>query len=579
MNTPGSNPELFHKRVLIVTINRNCPVVAPIANGMTIVSDLTGAGYPFDVINYDRFIEMPFDHGDHHDIVFLNGHASPVNALRIGRKCQEAISSGRKIFVNGHLPYIQYDKNGKQTDRLVFSETLFNLNCRHAWTSGRAVVPNAVEKDPEITRKGHLLRQANTFVFKSSPEAKITIGRHIVGFLTPNGGAIDGSSDYLLNLLDYGKVTGYLRYGHPRIVGFANDRINGRPIVSIEVHCDLSKNTTAIDDLENMANEFQIPFSNLLVFARNTEASIKRWNEAGKNPLMLIGSHSRTHPKYWPQVADFYNETTGALIDQRKSIPMTSHYFNFSGRMNPTGAQIDELFKSGTIFGADGREPRLLGLPFDRPQQYYKNKPVRRFIRKVLISLFPPVEIQIMPTSEKWYLALSRSEKTPFCLSHTLWGDFRAIKTNSNYTTETRKSFFKNLKYGMYSFGVIHDYSIDRWDNNVETNGVLLKDQIKDAISFFTSQKVAFISTEALIRRLRDFISGWIAYTTVPGGGLRITVNRKSSFANQVKIEQRDQRAPVASGESVIGQNFCGNFLYVELRPEETSTFDVSFPP
>ena len=579
MNSHNTNPfdsTTKSKRVLIVTINRNFPPVSSIANGMTIVSDLTGAGYPFDIVNFERFITMNFDDSNDHDVIFLNGHTSPVEVEKVALKCKAAIHSGRKIFINGQLPYTQYDENGRQIRKVFFSKELFDLKLCTSWGYGKATVPKLYEKDSYITCKGIILKRINTFLFQNPPQIKITLGQYIIGFLTPNGGAIDGSSDYFLNLLDYGKVTGYLRYGHPGIVGFANDRINAKPIVSIEVHCDTTHNINSINRLEEMANQFQIPLSNLLVWSRSTDESNKRWNEASNNPLMLVGSHSRTHPKFWQKVENFYDETIGALNDQRKSIPKTGNYFNFSGRMNPSMTQINELFDSGTIFGAQGSEPRMLGLPFNAPLKQFKDRPVWYFFWRVLNRIFPAKEIQLFPTSEIWFYALSQSSTTPFCLSQTLCMDLKAIRGNKNYCELIKKSFFKNIKYGLYSYGGIHDYAMDR-KPQCQSQGTLLKNQIVEAISFLASQNAIFIPTETLIKRLWDFISGWIDYKTLPDNSLQITINRKSSLANQVKIQSRNQHRPVAKGDCIIGQTLIDNILYVDLKPEIQSTFMVKF--
>ena len=580
MNTPianSSDSTAKSKRVLIVTINRNFPLVSPLANGMTIVADLTGAGYPFDVVSYDRFMAMHLDDSDDHDIIFLNGHASPLKVEEVALKCKTAIQSGRKIFINGHLPYYQYDQNGKQICKRIFSQELFKLESSMSWAHGKATIPESYQKDSKITCKGLLLKRINTFLSQNPPEIKLTLGPHIIGFLTSNGGAIDGSSDYFLNLLDYGKVTGYLRYGHPGIVGFANDRITGRPIVSIEVHCDITHNLLAITKLDGMANQFNIPLSNLLVWSRSTDDSNKRWNEVSRNPLMLIGSHSKTHPKFWPEVANFYDETTGALNEQRKSIPMTGHYFNFSGKMNPTVAQINQLFDSGTIFGAAGGEPRMLGLPFGKKQKHLKHKPIGNFIWRVTNRLFPAKKIQFFPTTERWFLALSQSSTTPFCLSYTIPMDFGAIRGNLNYCDLIKKSFYENIKFGLYTYGGIHDYAVNRQSKQHQSQGILLRDQIAEAFSFLASQRAIFIPTETLIKRLWDFVSGWIDYETKPDNSLQITVHRKSALANQIKIQSRNQQTPVAKGGCIVQQTLINNMLYVDLKPETKSTFMVKF--
>ncbi len=580
MNDHVSNPPNhppWKQRVLVVVADKAYSNIIPIANGITIISDLTGSGYPFDVITYERFCRLKFDISNQHDIIFLSGHTSSTGIQRVADKCKEAIHSGRKVFINGHLPYYQYDENGKRVDHIIFSEALFNLKCLTAWGYGKAQVPKAFEKDPDVTRKGSFPIRINAFEFSSPPTVRFTLGRHTVGFLTPQGGAIDGSSDYLLNLLDYGKIAAYLRYGHSGIVGFANDRIEGRPIASIEVHCDYSNLLNTIDTLEIFTKKYNIPLTCLLVLSKITEESRKRWNKAADNPLIYIGSHSRTHPKQWPEVTDVYSETTGALDEQRRMIPKTGNFFNFSGWMNPTTDQIDELYPSDTIFGAQGKGARMLGLPFGKPWTNYRDKPFRQIVWRLLNRLSPPIELQLMPTCKEWLEALSNSATTPYCLSHTLWGDYKAFRNNTNYTKMVKNGFRNNLKYGLYSYGYIHDYLLDKHIKKGQTQGVHLKDQITDAIAFLASQNVIFLDTESLIKRLHDFIGGGIHYKSKGPDRIEISVYRKSALANQVKIEKRDRGIPAASGDCILSQTLIGNILYVDLRPEIQSTFMVKF--
>ncbi len=564
-------------RVLIVTTGPKFPPVFSVANGMTIVTDLTGAGYPFDVVNYERFIEMPFDVSDNHDIIFLNGHTSPVESHRIGKKCREIMQTGRKIFINGDLPYSCFDKKEKRLRREMFSEDLFALKCRLAWGFGKIVVPKAFEKDADITGSVQLPHRLHSFAFQNTPEVTFTLGKHIVGFLTTSGGAVDGSSDYLLNMLDYGRITGYLRYGHTGIVGFANDRIDGRPIFSLEVHCDLTRNINAIDALEEMADDMQMPLTNLLVLNRSTDSSIVRWNQAAENPLMLIGSHSRSHPHVWPEVTDFFAETAGALENQRKLIPKTSHYFNFSGRMNPTRQQLEALHDDGVIYGGQGHTPRMVGRPFSAPWQHYKNARLMRWVWRILNRLAPPKEIQLMPTCKEWFSLLAGSAKVSFQLSQTVWSDYKALRGKQNYFDLLKKAFSQNLKYGLYSFGGIHDYCMDKSLEKFQTNGVHLKDQITEAMAFLKSQDVIFISTEDLINRLRDFIEGWIDLEKISDHHLRVTVHRSAALANQIKVEKRADRVPTAEGDCIVSQKLLGDMLYIDLKPEVESIFEVRF--
>ena len=565
------------RRVLIVTTNCSIPPINTSANGMTIVSDLTGAGYPFDVVTYDRFVHLKFDGSDHHDVIFLNGHPSPVSVRQVASKSKEVIAAGRKIFINGNLPYIQYDENGNINEKIWFCQTLFNLNLKVFWGVGKARIPKAFEKDPIITQHGQALKRIQAFHFKAPPEIQICLGRHIIGFMTSTGGAMNGSSDYFLNLLDYAKVVGYLRWGTPEIVGFANDRIQGRPIVSIEVHCDATRDLNTIDNLEQVVNDFQIPLSNLLVLSRATDKSIQKWNAVSQNPLMIIGSHSRTHPMNWTKVDDFLNETTEAITDQKKIISQTGCYFNFSGGMNPTQQQVELLYTSGIVFGARGGSPRTLRLPFGGAWKNCKGLSIRKFIWRVLNHLFSPLEIQLMPTCESWFELLSRSNTTPFCLSQTLWSDYGAYKGKKMYADIIKTAFLKNMKYGMYSYGLIHDYAFDAVYKKLRTNGIFLADQIFSALSFFKVHNAFFMPTELLIRRLWDFLGGWIDYEMLSPDKIQVTVYRAQALANQVKIEGRHQQRPVASGHCVLAQKMIGNMLYVDLNPEVKSTFNVDF--
>jgi hypothetical protein len=154
--------------------------------------------------------------------------------------------------------------------------------------------------------------------------------------------------------------------------------------------------------------------------------------------------------------------------------------------------------------------------------------------------------------------------------------DLKAIRRNLNYCELIKKSFFNNIKYGLYSYGGIHDYAMDKIPQ-CRSQGTLLKDQIVEAVSFLASQNAVFIPTETLIKRLRDFIDGWIDYKTLPDDSLKVTINRKSALANQVKVQSQNHHKPVAEGDSIIGQTLIDRTLYVDLKPEIQSTFMVKF--
>ena len=575
MQNSGVNLSEFaekSRRVLVVTTETRNPAMNAVQDGEAVIADLAGAGYPFDVVTYRKFTEMPMHN---HDIIILNGHTSPTPVKMVALKCQKALRSDHKVFINGNLPYERYDDNCHLIEKLPYCSNLFDVSYSKNWVWGSVLLPKGLEKDPDLTNtKKKVFQHFHTFGLIKSPGMAITIGGYTIGFLNLRGGAIDGSSNYLLNLIDYGKVVSYLRYGNTGIIGFANDRIQGRPIVSFEVHCDISHDTKAIEELERLADDFDLPLMNLLVLDRLTTNSISVWNAAANNPLMEIGSHSRTHPHSWKNVVDFYSESLGALASQKLLIPLTKNYFNFSGLMNPGVQQIDTLHTHGVTCPCKGRGIRAFGVFWShRGQSVF-----RRALNKAIKMIFPIKIIQMLPTNSENFAELSKTTDMPFGLSHTLESDYTLWKRKKNYFEETKSNFKKNVKYGLYSFGYIHDYMMNP-DNNRYTDGIHMSTMIKLSIEFLKSQGAIFINPYELVHRLIDFITGDIDYKATENGTFQVRVHRASSMANQVKIECRNNMVPIATGESVLSQVRINNLLYVDLKPEKNSTFMVKFKP
>jgi len=549
---PGSE-----KRVLVV-VTEQCtvPYVSWVRDGEYVVSDLVGAGLPFDVVTYAEFVSTPLGS---HDVVILNGHTSPTHVSDVAARCQAALQEGRKVFINGTLPYKRYDSDGDLAETLFYAPTLFNVTYGGYRRSKGTVVPSlpsSIEKDQVITALGVTDIYVDTFRFEDQPPITMSLGNLVFGFLCPQGGAINDSGiDYLMNLLDCGKVANYLRYGDPAIAGFANDRIEGRPIGSFEVHCDDTSDPVEIDALNAMATDYGVPLVNLLVYNKLTPDSIAKWNSiASTSPYMTIGSHSRSHPRDWTTVPDVYYETRDAITLQRAVIPATGNYFDFSGLMNPTTQQIDRIYSCGIIFAGEGA----------------------KYPRHVLLPSGSWMLIQLLPYDRTYFQNLTKCTSAPFCPTMTVDADADVWHNGQNYVDVVKQEFGHNVKYGMYNFAFIHDFMFNPAKDHY-TNGIHFSIQERGAMEYLRSQNVKFIPTDELILRLRDFIAGWIDYDTNPDGSLQVTVYRPSAKANQVKIQSRDGLAPVASGDSVVSQHLVGDILYIDLLPEVTSTFYVGF--
>lgn len=540
------------QKVLIVTTERSAsaqevPALNEEQDGQTVVTDMVGAGYPFDVVTYSRFVSMSLAN---YDVIFLNGYSKNTSLADISGKCQSAIHDGRKVFINGSLPYSRYGASGNLLERTYYCNTLFGCTYpTQVSATGAVSVPSCIEKNPDITKAG-MYGHVNYFTFTAPPSLTVVATNRTIGFVCPQGGAIDSTADYELALLDYGKVVTYLRYGGLRAgIGFANDRMEGAPLASFEVHCDETTSPTAISALDSLSRDTQIPLYNLLIYRKLNPVVASYWN-ALSNPMMFIGSHSWTHPDDWPSVPDLAHETTGAIAAQKLMVPQTTGYLDFSGAMNPTTAQIDQLYASGLVFGAAGYTQR---------------------------SYSPGMATQLMPTNRTWFINLSNSSASPYCFGQTLAPDNGVYNTGGDYMQGVKTNFDSNVRYGLYTYGFFHDIYFTSGD--YRTHGVQMSDQISGALRYLKAQGARFINIRDLILRLRDYVTGSISRVQNPDGTETLTVLRSNGCANEIKIGFRGDLTPAASGSSVLSQRLIGEYLYVTLRPETVSTVTASWSP
>ncbi len=545
-------------RVLIVTTDRTMdvqqlPNLGDGHEGMYVLTDMVGAGYPFDVVTYGRFAGMDLTP---YDVIILNGYSVSTPLSTIAAKCSSAIQQGRKVFINGYYPYCRYDAAGNLVETLCYVTDLFGATVLDPVRySGRVLVtvPSALEKDPNFNSIGLYYDTIRGFTLSNTPPYVVTTANgRTIGFLTPQGGAIDDTAEYETGLLDYGKIVTYLRSGSGTPIGFANDRIDGQYIASFEVHCDKTWDLTAIAELDRLAADMQAPLINLLVGSRVPGVPASAWN-ALTNPYMLIGSHSRTHPTNWPAVPDIAYETTGMIADQRLLVPKTINYLDWSGSMNPSTSQIDQCNAAGLVFGTTGGQPRVIY------SGYAGSKTFQR-----------------MPTNKTWLFNLGNSTSTPYCFGQTVDADNGVVNRGANYVQEVTTSYTNNIRYGMYTYGFFHDYMMDP-TLGYATGGVLMRDQIRSALGYLKSEGVKFIPTDQLVLRLRDYVTGSVVRTANLDGTETVTVTRPNARVNEIKIGMKGNRAPSASGASVLSQHYVGEMLYVTLRPEVTSTVTIDW--
>ena len=551
--SPPASASVSQKRVLVVTTEAWDPVhMCMENNGEYVITDLATAGLPFDVVTYGKFVSM--DLGNH-DIIMLCGHTSPTPVTSVAAKCSAAIQQGRKVYVHTEYPHMRYDDAGNRVEYQRYALDLFSIvQAGWATLSGSVNLPSLIEQDPFITAIQQPPRSMNTYACAAPPPVVISIGNNCCGFLGANGGIVGLVSVQQKNLINYGKLASYLRYGDGCRAGFANDRIDGKPIAAFELHCDMTSYVPAIDAIDAFTRQYHVPLIALLICNRLNSATANKWNGLN-NPYITFGSHSYSHPNDWTKLSDsdFLFETSYAMNLQRQMIPSTKNYFNFSGSVNPTSHQLDLIYNTGIVFGAAGAEMRSFPMPSGDTHN-----------------------VEGMPTTIIWFRNLSQCSTTPFCLSHTFLMDCTCWSRQLSFCDELKTAYYQNFDYGAYTMGCLHDYM---FPSNLAyyVNGVHMSNIIRSGFDFLQSQGVTCIPADELICRLRDAQAGWVDTESAGDGSFNVTAHRPGAKANQVKVLWRNGQIPVASGAAVVSHHLCKEHLYVDLQPEVESTFHVQF--
>jgi hypothetical protein len=539
------------QRVLVVTTEQNAaPPFGSYCQGTYAFTDLTAAGLPFDVRTYGRFMTMDMTP---YDLIILNGHTSPVPVAQVSQRCQDLMAAGKKIFINGYLPFRSYDVTGTILTELYYADALFGAQPGgQFWVTGLPTLPASLQKDPMITAAGVSDRYIQTFSLPSPAPVEIRLAGKLVGFVGPTGGALRGYSEYEFNLLDYGKLVNYIRHGDATIVGFANDRVDGSPIVAFHTDCHAPSRETAINGLSDLTTKYGVKLTNTLTYAGLTAGGAAKWNSI-TNPLMAVGSHSRTHPNDWTAVTNLWSETGQAIADTRTMIPRTLNFLTFTGSKNPTVAQLDQLVQWGVLFDGQGLGGRRCPWPDSTYHEY-----------------------QVMPINGSWLKNLALSQYTPTWPSETLSADNEVYSSDREYDKVMAEQYARNCKYGLYSYGYFHDTIADPIICYGYVQGVPMSTCIDRAMKWFHDQGVHFMFPHDLVPRLQDYVAGNITYVANPDASITITATRPGSLVNEIKVGFKGDLTPVADpGPSVVSQTLGGDCVYIKLPAETTSTVQV----
>lgn len=534
-------------KVLVVIPDRNTsPALCTHVIGLSVLTDLVGAGIPFDVLPYSKFINRPLDI---YDVIIVNGQTSPTPVSTVRDKLVAASNAGKKILISGRYPYFRFDDvTGKIVEEIHYSQDLFGAKWGWANVSaGSPTVPPDLEKDPVYTAYGSVAMAVPGYTPTATQPRVFTRDGVILGFLGPKGGAMN--ADYCYNaLMDFGKAVNYLRHGDSRVVGFANDREGGVPLVSLMVDCDSTKDTIAINNLIALKRSYNMIFDCLLVYTKLDAPSTALWKQyAATEPGIYIGSHTWDHPFTWATVTNVPHETVDAIAATRALIPQTLSFMNLSGDMAVNSAQADQIYSAGILLQNGNSDDHN----FFKPDG-----------TKILMQTMPYDYTRLLP--------LSSSQSEPPDVGLTLPVDYGAWKDGRNYLDIMRQAFLQNRAYGLPSFGYIHDYM-----QNPATpyfyQGKHMSYYEDQVFQFLVSQGVRFYPAHLMEQRLQDSRRGNISCQSV-ANGLDVTATRPAgSPLNEIKIQLADGEIPWISGSSVTGIVRDNGFAYISLAHEPVS--------
>ena len=245
--------------------------------------------------------------------------------------------------------------------------------------------------------------------------------------------------------------------------------------------------------------------------------------------------------------------------------------------MNPTVEQLGIINDEDIIYGAKGAEYRWINLPFDLDWNEVKNYKIKKFVWRALKRITKPEHVQTMPTNKNWIaLSVTNREKS-FYLSQTLDNDFSAFRGNNSFFEDTKRQFRENIKYGIYSYGYIHDYMFTRTNIKYQTKGEYIFDQIDKTFSFLNKEKAKFIFTPDLIRILNDYLNGNIQYKIIDKHSMLVKIQRKNASANFIKVRTGANKMVKIESDSVVNTYRIDDYIYMDLVPENSSILKLHF--
>ena len=187
-----------------------------------------------------------------------------------------------------------------------------------------------------------------------------------------------------------------------------------------------------------------------------------------------------------------------------------------------------------------------------------------------------PEPIHTMPINKSWIKMVIHGKKKKIYPSQTLMNDFSIFKSNKNYFEDTKRQIEENIKYGIYSYGYMHDYLFKKKKKH-ETNGEPFFDQIEKTFAFLKEKGMKLIFTNDLVRMLNDYMNGRIQYKIINTHSMLVKIEREFATANFVKVWAGKNNKLTIESDSLVKKYTIGDYIYLDLLPETSSEIKLKF--
>ena len=502
-----------------------------------IVANVTGTHI---YVNMDR---------SEYDIIIFAGFSNPVDPGQIVARALEDVSHGKKLVFLGSTIFEETDASGRVLKSQFALKRLLGMPAEVEKYNKTTTL--SLYSSEDFAKEGQNLtigaisyfenKTSDTIAFMSTPDH-----RHYCLLINSRGAWV---APEIANYLHFGKVIARLWFGGSSSrFGFSLDRVAGLPIVVWRVDADYSNSSEALQWIDGLARQHNLKVT---IGARGGRINIVTaiyWRNLAKNPLVEIAVHSYYHRSYRTDILQEVLGTYETLIAYDIPAKQVFQGWGYAPGLQPGNSwnytQIQALYAHGWRMIHSPAGGNRVGLAAGNSDDY-EGLGLGDFASACVIGNFtsgPPI------------------------VGHAGTSDFDAWHDNRNFTAVNTMSFKENTDRMLPFIFETHDYSYK--ESTFKNTYGTVKNQVQIFLGWLAGKNVTSIWLSDYLQLYFDANEGVITQV-----GSQFVVKRHG-FVNEVKVYVGSD--PVyASGPSVVFQRNVNGWLYVSLKSEPISTFNL----